>query len=73
MSQKKFEPSMGYMVTIDQQCHAVVRLAGLIEIDPVVLGQSLEKSGYRLEADPFDLSADTWKVVARRLETEANK
>jgi hypothetical protein len=73
MSQKKFEPSMGYMVTIDQQCHAVVRLAGLIEIDPVVLGQSLEKSGYRLEADPFDLSADTVKVIARRLEVEANK
>jgi hypothetical protein len=38
-----------------------------------VLGQSLEKSGYRLEADPFDLSADTVKVIARRLEVEANK
>jgi hypothetical protein len=61
--QKKFEPSMGWIVAINHQQVAVARLAQELQADPIELGKALERAGYRLEPDPYDLSADTWKVL----------
>ena len=66
MSKKenKFDPPVGYMVAVQHHIVMVERLAVVLNFDdPVVLGQLLEKSGFRLEPDLFDISADTWKVM----------
>ena len=61
--QKKFEPSMGWLVAINYQQVAMDRVAKELKIDSVELGQALERSGYLLEPDPFGYSSDTWKVL----------
>jgi hypothetical protein len=61
--QKKFEPSMGWLVAINYQQVAVDRVAKELKIDSVELGKALERSGYLLEPDPFGYSSDTWKVL----------
>jgi len=60
---KKFEPSMGWIVAINYQQVAVDRVSAELGIDAVELGKGLERAGYQLQPDPFDLSADTWKVL----------
>jgi len=60
---KKFEPSMGWIVAINYQQVAVERVARELGIDAIELGKGLERSGYQLQPDPFDFSADTWKVL----------
>ena len=60
---KKFEPSMGWLVAVNYQQVAVDRVSKELEIDPVALGQALERAGYLLEPDPFGYSTDTWKVL----------
>ena len=61
--QKKFEPSMGWLVSIQYQQVAVDRLAKELNLTNVEVGQALERSGYLLEPDPFGYSSDTWKVL----------
>lgn len=61
--QKKFEPSMGWLVAINYQQVAVDRVAGELGIDAVELGQALDRAGYLLEPDPFGYSSDTYKVL----------
>jgi hypothetical protein len=61
--QKKFEPSMGWIVAINHQQVSVARVAEELDMNPIELGQALERAGYKLEPDPYDLSADTWKVL----------
>jgi hypothetical protein len=61
--QKKFEPSMGWLVAINYQQVAMDRVAKELGIDSVQLGQALERAGYLLEPDPFGYSSDTWKVL----------
>lgn len=61
--QKKFEPSMGWLVAVNYQQVAVDRLSAELGIDGVELGKALERSGYLLEPDPFGYSTDTWKVL----------
>jgi len=66
MSKKenKFDPPVGYMVAVQHHIVMVERLATVLEFDnPVTLAQLLEKAGFRLEPDLFDISADTWKVM----------
>ena len=54
---------MGWLVAINYQQVAVERVAEELEMNPIELGQALERAGYKLEPDPYDLSADTWKVL----------
>jgi len=61
--QKKFEPSMGWLVAVNYQQVAMDRVSKELKIDAVELGQALERSGYLLEPDPFGYSSDTWKVL----------
>jgi hypothetical protein len=60
---KRFEPSMGYIVAVNVHEVAVRRLSKELDIEPIKVGQALERSGYKLEPDPFDISADTWKIL----------
>lgn len=71
--QKRFEPSMGYIVTVNVHEVALRRVSRELDIDPILLGQALERSGYKLEPDPFDISADTWKVLQTALKQEPTK
>jgi hypothetical protein len=64
---KKFEPSMGYIVTVNVHEVAVIRVAQALDVEPYNLGIALEKAGYKLEPDPFDISADTAKIIALNL------
>jgi len=61
--QKKFEPSMGWMLSIHQQSEYVRILAETIEHDPIEFGKALEKTGLHLTPDPFDFAADAWKLL----------
>ena len=74
MSKRKpFEPSMGYIVTVNVHELALTRVGRELKIDPVLLGQALERAGYKLEPDPFDISADTWKVIKMASQNETTK
>ena len=71
--QKRFEPSMGYIVAVNVHEVALRRLSRELNLDPIKVGQALEHSGYKLEPDPFDISADTWKVLQTALQQEPTK
>jgi len=60
---KTFEPSMGLLVAINVHEVAIKRVAKELEIEPVLLGQALDRAGYKLEPDILDISADTWRVM----------
>jgi hypothetical protein len=60
---KKFEPSMGWLVAVNHQEVSIVRLAQELKIDPIACGQALENAGYQLIPDPFDIAKDAWKVL----------
>lgn len=62
--QKKFQPSMGYMVAVHQNALGIRSVAtALGDIFPERLGEALEMAGYQLVSDPFDLSADATKLI----------
>jgi len=65
---KRFEPPMGWVVAINHQQVSVTRVAQELKADPVLLGQALERAGYYLTPDFFDISADTWKVLQKEVE-----
>jgi|688.fasta_scaffold612213_2 hypothetical protein len=71
--QKRFEPSMGFIVAINVHEVAVRRVSRELDLDPITLGQALERAGYRLEPDPFDISADTWKVIQTAIRQDTTK
>jgi hypothetical protein len=60
---KKFEPSMGWLVAVNHQQVSITRLAQELNIDPITCGQALENAGYQLIPDPFDIAKDAWKVL----------
>jgi len=61
--QKKFEPSMGWIVAVNHQQVSITRVAQELRIDPITCGQALENAGYQLIPDPFDIVKDAWKVM----------
>lgn len=62
----KFNPPAGYVVTIHEHIGRVHALAHKMEIDPEELAKILEEVGLSLVTDPFDVSADTAKVIAQQ-------
>lgn len=61
--QKKFEPSIGWIVAVNHQQVSIVRLAEALNIDPVEAGKALDKAGYMLTPDPFGYAGDSYKVL----------
>ncbi len=72
-TRKPFEPSMGFIVSINVQEVALRRVARELGIEPILLGQALEHAGYKLEPDPYDLSADTWKFLQSDIQSKMTK
>jgi hypothetical protein len=60
---KKFQPPMGWIVSVNHQEVSVRRLAETLAIAPYTVGKALEDSGYVLVPDQMDLAADTAKVI----------
>ena len=69
---KKFQPSAGYIVAVHQNALGIRAVAQELDIFPEVLAGALERAGFQMIADPFDLSADAGKVIAlqNKQETE---
>jgi hypothetical protein len=61
--QKKFQPSQGFVVSVIQNAQAIRLLAEALESFPETVGEALERVGFQLVADPFDLSADATKLI----------
>lgn len=61
--QKKFVPSAGYMVAVHQNALGIRAVAHELDIFPEVLAKALEKAGFQVVVDPFDLSADAGKLI----------
>ena len=61
--QKKFQPSAGFVVAVIQNAQAMRVVAEALNTFPETLGEALEKTGFQLVADPFDLSADAAKLI----------
>ena len=70
--QKKFEPSMGWLVAVNYQQVAFDRVATELGISSIELGQALDRAGYILEPDPFGYASDTWKVAEIENKKRAN-
>jgi hypothetical protein len=63
---KKFNPPMGWIVSVNHQEVSIRRLAEALHISPYTVGKALEDSGYVLIPDQMDLAADTAKVILRQ-------
>ena len=61
--QKKFQPNQGFVVSVIQNAQAIRLVAEALQTFPETLGEALEKAGFQLVADPFDLSADATKLI----------
>ena len=62
--ENKFNPPAGYVVHIHEHIGRVHALASKMEIEPEELAKILEAVGLSLVTDPFDISADSAKVIA---------
>jgi hypothetical protein len=60
---KKFQPPTGFVVAVHQNIFAIRGLSNALDISPYLVAKALENSGYYLQADIMDLSADSAKVI----------
>ena len=65
MSKKenKFEPSNGLKVAVHFNIIAIRAVAQELNIFPEVLAEKLDRAGFMLVADPFNMSSDAGKVI----------
>ena len=68
---KKFEPQIGWIVTINHQQVSVLRLAETLELDPIKVAKGLDAAGYILTPDTFNISNDVAKLL--EYESKASK
>ena len=61
--QKKFTPSAGFVIAVIQNAQAIRLLSEALDSYPETVGEALEKIGFQLVADPFDLSSDATKLL----------
>jgi hypothetical protein len=69
--QKKFQPNQGFVVAVIQNAQAIRLVAEALQTFPETLGEALEKAGFQLVADPFDLSADATKLIIAQEKQQA--
>jgi hypothetical protein len=60
---KKFEPQIGWIVTINHQQVSVLRLAETLDLDAIKVARGLDKAGYILSPDTFSISSDVAKLL----------
>jgi hypothetical protein len=64
--ENKFNPPVGYIVTIHEHIGRIHALATKLDQDPYEIAQVLEAVGLSLVTDPFDMSADSGKVILQQ-------
>jgi len=69
--QKKFVPSAGYIVSVHQNALGIRAVAQALDVFPEALADALEKAGFQVVADPFDLSADAGKLIRLQARQES--
>lgn len=70
--ENKFRPNEGFILAVHQNILYIRRLAQVLDIFPEALAEAMEKAGVLLQPDPFDLTADSKKVINLQ-EREATK
>jgi hypothetical protein len=61
--QKKFVPTAGFIVSVHQNAIGIRAVAQELDVFPEALAQAMERAGFQLTCDPFDLSADAGKLI----------
>lgn len=69
--QKKFVPSAGYIVSVHQNALGIRAVAKELDVFPEALAEAMERAGFQMQADPFDLSADAAKLIKLQARQEA--
>jgi hypothetical protein len=74
MSKKenKFKPSAGFVVAVHMNSLGIRAVAEQLDIFPEALGEAMDRAGFQLIADPFNLTADATGLIKlqARHETE---
>ena len=74
MSKKenKFKPSAGFVVAVHMNSLGIRAVADELEMFPEALGEAMDRAGFQLIADPFNLTADATGLIKlqARHETE---
>ena len=74
MSKKenKFKPSAGFVVAVHMNSLGIRAVAKELDIFPEELGEAMDRAGFQLIADPFNLTADATGLIKlqARHETE---
>lgn len=60
---KKFNPPAGHIVAVRFNAYAIRAVSLFLNLDPATLADAMERAGFQLIPDPFDLSADAKKVI----------
>lgn len=69
--QKKFVPSAGYIVSVHQNALGIRAVAKELDVFPEALAEAMERAGFQMHADPFDLSSDAGKLIQLQNRQEA--
>lgn len=66
MSKKenKFEPSNGIKVAVHFSIVGIRAVAKELDMFPEALAEALDRAGFQVVADPFNISSDAGKVIA---------
>ena len=74
MSKKenKFKPSAGFVVAVHMNSLGIRAVAKELDMFPEELGEAMDRAGFQLIADPFNLTADATGLIKlqARHETE---
>jgi hypothetical protein len=60
---KKFNPSAGFVVAVHMNKLGIRAVADELDIHPEILADAMDKAGFQLIADPFNLTSDAGKVI----------
>jgi hypothetical protein len=61
---KKFEPSAGFVVSVHMNKLGILAVARELEMFPETLAEAMDRAGFQLVPDPFNLTNDAGKVIA---------
>jgi hypothetical protein len=61
--ENKFEPSNGLKVAVHFNIIAIRAVAQELDIFPELLAEKLDRAGFMLTPDPFNMSSDAGKVI----------
>lgn len=67
---KKFQPSVGFIVSVHQVALGIRAVAEKLDVFPEVLAKACEDAGFQLVADPFDLASDAGRLIVLQNEKQ---